>query len=137
MFKTTDVVNVWHVRMPPIPWKIGKALCERVSLISKLEAALPYRAIWLSDWTSDEQQGWRILTLGEQLSSLDDDLKNGAWALFFFGDQPDRERLSELVPSDPPNATAAIQSVRTLGASAAVWSWYDNYEWLVVLPTEI
>jgi hypothetical protein len=133
----TDVVNVWHVRVPSMPWKIERSLQERVSLVSKLEASLPYRAIWLSDWTSDEQQGWRILTRDERLSSLDDELKNGAWALFFFEDQPDSEKLLELVPSEPPDATAAIQSVRKLGASAAIWSWYDNYEWLVVLPTAI
>lgn len=135
--KATDVANVWHVRMPSMPWKIEKALRERVSLVSKLETALPHRAIWLSDWTSDEHQGWRVLTRDEQLSSLDDELKDGAWALFFFGDRPDSEKLLELVPNEPPNATAAIQSVRKLGASAAIWSWYDNYEWLVVLPTAI
>jgi hypothetical protein len=121
--------------MPSMPWKIRKALSERASLLSKLEAALPYRAIWLSDWTNDEQHGWKILTRDEQLSSLEDDLTNGAWSLFFFGDQPDSERLSESIPIDPPSATAAIQSVRTLGASAAIWSWYDNYEWLVVVPS--
>lgn len=135
--QATDAANVWQVRMPSMPWKIERALRERASLVSKLETLLPYRAIWLSDWTSDEQQGWKILTRDEQLSALDDDLKNGAWALFFFEDRPDSQRLLEPVPSEPPNAAAAIQSVRKLGASAAIWSWYDNYEWLVVLPTAI
>jgi hypothetical protein len=133
----TEVANVWQLRVPSMPWKIEKALHERESLVAKLETSFPYRAIWLSDWASGEQQGWRILTGDEQLSALDDDLKNGAWALFFFEDPPVGEKLGELVPSEPPNATVAIQSVRKLGARAGIWSWYDNYEWFVVLPRAI
>ena len=130
----TDESNVWNVRVPSAPWKVKRALLERASLVSKLEATLPYRAIWLSDWASDEHQGWKLLACGEQLSSLDDELRDGAWALFFFEGRPEGEKLLELLPVHPSNATAAIKSVQKLRASAAIWSWYDNYEWLVVLP---
>lgn len=135
MAAATDTENVWRIRVPSMPWKVQGALLERASLISKLEATFPHRAIWLSDWASDGKQGWRILASHEHLSSLDEELKNGAWALFFYGGHPELGKLAGQVPSDPPNATAAIQSVKELGASAAIWSWYDNYEWLLVLPT--
>jgi hypothetical protein len=132
--EVTDVNNVWNVRMPLLPWKNRKALRERISLVSKLELALPYRVIWFSEWASDEHQGWKVLTNDELLSSIDDELINGAWALFFFRFQPDTEKLLMLVPDDPSNASSAMQTVRSIGASAAIWSWYDNYEWMVVLP---
>jgi hypothetical protein len=137
VFKATDVLNVWNIRMPLLPWKNGNALRERVSLVSKLEATFSHRAIWLSEWTSDEYQGWKVLTSDERLSSLDDDLEleQGMWALFFFQDQPDIKKLQDIVPNEPSNATFANQAVRNIGACAAIWSWYDNGEWLVVLPS--
>jgi hypothetical protein len=133
----TDVGNVWEVRLPSLPWKVGTALRERASLVLMLETAFPSRAIWLSDWASDEQPGWRILGREDQLSSLDEEMRSGAWALFFFAERPSLDELLKTVPKDPPTAVDASHSVQALGASAAIWSWYDNSEWTLVLPSKL
>lgn len=132
--KSTDVANVVHVCLPSLPWQMQEALRERETLLAKLESAFPSRALWLSDWASDDESGWRILARDVSVSSLKDDLTNGAWALFLFERDPDLQSLQQQVPAEPRDAHAALRVLRDLGAAVGLWSWYDNYEWLLVVP---
>jgi hypothetical protein len=115
------------------PWKLGSAEKERLSIVRKLDSALPYRALWLSDWASTDRPGWRLLTQEESLSTFDDDLQKGAWVLFFFDHDPGAI-FDELIPTEPVDAADAARVLCGLGVDAAIWSWYDDNEWLVALP---
>ena len=132
--KATDVSNIWRVALPLQPWKFGSAEHERQSIVEKLGSALPYRALWLSDWATDDRPGWRLLARDESLLSLNDELTKGAWVLFFFENDPAATFDTTLVPTEPADAAAAAQLLRNLGVAAAIWSWYDDNEWLVAVP---
>lgn len=131
--EATDVPNVWRVSLPARPWKFSSAEQERQSITEKLSAALPYRALWLSDWASDERPGWHILARDESLTAWDHELGKGAWVLFFFEHAPGNV-LDALVPVEPISPVDAVRQVRDLRGAAAIWSWYDDAEWLVVFP---
>ncbi|MGE0386812.1 MAG: hypothetical protein AB7Q97_18965 [Gammaproteobacteria bacterium] len=130
----TTVSNVWRVLLPLQPWRFENAQLERQSIVGKLSTALPYRALWLSDWANENAAGWCFLTRNQTLSSLADDLANGAWALFFFDHDPTSSFDTTLIPAEPTDATVAMDVLRNLRASAAIWSWYDDNDWLVVMP---
>jgi hypothetical protein len=129
----TDVTNVWRISLPLQPWKFSDAEQERQSIVGKLSSAFPYRALWLSDWASYDRPGWRLLARDEMLSLLDDELSKGAWVLFFFEHDPGAI-FDALIPAEPGDAADAARIIRDLGVAAAIWSWYDDNEWLVVLP---
>jgi hypothetical protein len=131
--QATDVPSVWRISLPSQPWKSSGAEHERQVMVEKLSLALPYRALWLSDWASYDRPGWRLLARNESLSSLDDDLSSGAWVLFFFEHDPGAVFYA-LIPVEPADPADAARLVRRVGAAAAIWSWYDDNEWLVVLP---
>lgn len=132
--EATDVPNVWRISLPARPWKFSSAEQERQSMVEKLSAALPYRALWLSDWASNDHSGWRLLARDESLTAWDDELSKGAWVLFLFEHAPGNV-LDALIPSEPASPVDAVRQVRNLGGAAAIWSWYDDTEWLVVLPS--
>ena len=129
--EATDIPNVWRISLPA--WKFSSAEQERQSMTEKLSAALPYRALWLSDWASDEHPGWHTLARDESLTAWDDELGKGAWVLFFFEHDPGNV-LDALVPAEPASPVDAVRQVRDHGGAAAIWSWYDDTEWLVVFP---
>lgn len=130
--QSTDVSNVWNVSLPTQPWKFNSAVQERQSIVISLTANLPWRALWLSDWASEDSQGWRLFAYNEQLSPLDDEFSNGAWVLFFFETDPCSSFDISLKPTWPANANAAARTLHDFGADAAIWSWYDDNEWLIV-----
>lgn len=53
--------------------------------------------------------------------------------LFFFEHDPGNV-LDALVPAEPASRVDAVRKVRDLGGAEAIWSWYDNTDWLVVFP---
>ena len=128
----TNDASAWRVALPLQPWKFSKAEQERQAVVQKLRLAFPHMVLRISDWASDEWSGWRLLSSDESLSTWEDELENGAWALFFFEQKPSAI-LNDLMPVEPTDATDAVNVVRNLGAAAAIWSWYDDNEWLVVL----
>jgi hypothetical protein len=79
-----------------------------------------------------ETAGWRLLARNESLSAVGDELRNGAWVLFFFEHDPGGV-IDTPAPTEPANAADAARVVRDFGVAAAIWSWYDDNEWLVVL----
>ena len=135
--RSTGFANVWHVRLPSTPWRMKDALQERASLLTKLEGAFPYRALWLSDWATDDGPGWRLLAGDAMLSVFDNEITNGAWALFFFERSPELATLEQHAPTEPANYGVAVQALQHLGAMAGIWSWYDNSEWLLVAPAAV
>jgi hypothetical protein len=133
--KATSVPNVWRISLPVFPWKLSLAEQERQFMVKKLSAVLPYRALWFSDWASDERPGWHFLACNESMKAWDNVFNNGAWVLFFFEHAPGKI-LDTLIPTEPTNLTAAAHQIHDLGVSAAIWSWYDDIEWLVVFPSK-
>jgi hypothetical protein len=133
--KATTVPDVQRVRLPRLPWRIKAALREREALTATLEAEFPFRALWLSDWASDDAPGWRVLAPDVSLSSFEEEFENGAWALFFFRQSPDLPSLETHLQVEPADACAAVQVLRELGALGAIWSWYDNCDWLIAVPS--
>lgn len=129
----TEVANVWRVSLPTKPWKFGNAEQERDSLVTRLSEAFPYRALWLSDWASEDSPGWKLLDRNASLSSLVDELSKGGWVLFFFDRNPSASLDATFVPAEPADAAAAIGALRDFGATAAIWSWYDDNEWLIAI----
>ncbi len=128
----TEVPNVWRISLPRQPWKFDDAEQERQSILTKLSLAFPHRALWLSDWASDDRIGWHLLAYDESLSSWETELDKGAWVVMFFGHNPDAS-FSTIVPAEPGDAADASRIVHELGAAAAIWSWYDDNEWLMAL----
>jgi hypothetical protein len=133
--KATSVPNVWYISLPVSPWKLSLAEQERQFMVKKLSAALPYRALWFSDWASDEHPGWHLLACNESMTARDNAFSNGAWVLFFFEHAPGNI-LDALIPTEPTSPIAAAHQIHGLGVSAAIWSWYDDIEWLVALPSK-
>jgi hypothetical protein len=54
---------------------------------------------------------------------------------FFFRDTPD-VAFQSMTPKEPENNIEAKRKVRSIGADAGIWSWYDNLEWLLALPSD-
>jgi len=129
----TNVPSVWRVRMPLWPWKHRDAELERVLLVERLRATFPYQALWLSDWAGDDRRGWHFLDQDEPLASWDDELGMGAWVLFFFERHPGAIS-SAWRPTDVGIPSSIASDTHQLNAAASIWSWYDDVEWLVVLP---
>jgi hypothetical protein len=131
----TNVANVWRASMPSQPWRFDGAEKERTSIVENLREAFVWQKLWLSDWASKERQGWFDTSSDESLSSVKDELSKGAWAWFFFDHNPGESFDSGFVPAEPADAISALRAVGNLGAAAAIWSWYDDNDWLVVLPS--
>jgi len=135
--RTTEVANVWRISLLTRPWRFESARQERQSLVEKLSADLPLRVLWLSPWTSEDRPGWRSLADGESLSSLNEELARGAWVLLFFARDPGAAFDAALVPTVPADAASAAHALRRFGADAAIWSWYDDNEWLVAVSSRV
>ena len=129
----TDVPNAWRVRLPRRPWVIRRAERERDGLLAKLTTAHPHRALWLSDWASDERHGWRPLNVHQSLAPYEHELSKGAWVLFFFDDERRPPLDAALPPGEPADPSAATRTLEDVGGAAGIWSWYDDTEWLLVL----
>ena len=134
--RATEAANVWRVLLPAQPWRFDSAEQERQALVAKLSADLPFRILWLSDWASDDRPGWQRLAEGESLSSLNDELARGAWALFFFERDPGTSFDAASAPTAPADAASAVHALHRFGADAAIWSWYDDNEWLVAISSQ-
>jgi hypothetical protein len=134
--QATSVPSIWRVSLPLQPWEFSSAERERQSMVGRLSAVFPYRALWLSDWASDEHARWHLLARDESLSLFDSELASGAWVLFFFDHDPGATFDTALVPMEPVNAAAVVQLLHGLGVTAAIWSWYDDNEWLVAVPAD-
>lgn len=132
----TEAPSSWRLSLPLQPWRSGDAERERMSIVDRLSSELPYRALWTSDWANDDPLRWRILGVAEPLSALAEELDKGAWVLLFFRDDPGAP-IGKPVPAAPADAVSAARIVRDLGAAAAIWSWYDDNEWLVTVPDEL
>jgi hypothetical protein len=132
----TEVPSSWRLSLPRQPWRSSAAERERMSVVDRLDSVFPYRALWTSDWANDDPLRWRILAVGEPLASLAEDLDQGAWVLLFFRHDPGA-LIGKPVPAAPADAISAARIVRDLGAAAAIWSWYDDNEWLVTISDEL
>lgn len=128
--RLTELPTVWTISMPAQPWKFKRAEQERLLIVRKLGSAAPFRALWRSNWTSETRSGWSLATDSESELSTDEELSNGAWALFFFRNDP-ASTLESLVPTVPASAADALQAIHDCGAIAAIWSWYDDREWTI------
>lgn len=128
----TTVQGVWLIALPGFPWQYGKAEEERNMIVTKLSETLPFRALWMSDWASEERPGWRIPGVRESISSIagEDELSNGGWALLFFDHDPGELVMHGLscVPDGPQLARRMLED---LSAGALISSWYDDKEWLL------
>jgi hypothetical protein len=117
-------------------WKTG-AERERLALIEELTAAFPMRAIGLSDWTTSDDSRSILLAPDQPLYWDEYQLKNGGWVLFFLDESssmtPD---LTTVVAKDPIDAKSALETLRKVGARAAIWSWYDDCEWLLAIDRQ-
>lgn len=133
--RATEAAGVWRIVLPARPWRFAGAQRERQSLVETLSADLPFRVLWLSPWASEERAGWRHLAAGEPFSSLEGELAGGAWAALFFERDPGASFDAALVPAFPADAAAAAQALLRFGADAAIWSWYDDKEWLVAVSS--
>ena len=129
----TEVNHAWILRLPTFSMNSDAALRERGLLLSQLETAYPSRALWLSGWSGDDRLGWKLVTKESPLSAYQGDLDPGAWALFFFDGEPSLPILEQHQPQSPSNAVAALQTIAQFSAKAAIWSWYDDNEWLVAI----
>jgi hypothetical protein len=127
----TDLPCVMHVRMPILPWQKEDAFRERNALLTYLKSKFLSQALWLSDWANDDEPKWHILNSKSTTPSFDEEVANGAWAIFFFQKIPSHLILSSYLPSEPSDANAARKILADLGAIVGIWSWYDNYEWLL------
>jgi hypothetical protein len=123
--QATEAANVWRVSLPMRPWRFDSAERERQS-----------RVLWLSDWASEDRPGWRYLAEGELLWPPNEELASGAWVLFFFERDPGASFDAAPVPTLPADAASAAHALRRFGADAAIWSWYDDNEWLIAVKKD-
>lgn len=131
----TEVEGVWDLRMPRLPWKAGAAERERRQLLSELGHTFPYRALFLSDPMEGGSPRWQDLDREDDLSGWESDLARGAWVLVFSQSKPSND-LSNVSPTLPNDNATALEVVRSLGVNVAIWSWFDDNEWLLVAPYE-
>lgn len=129
--RPADVDGVWTVRLPKLPWKMASAEQQQRSIIKTLGNDHPNWALFLSD--ADSDSGWHLLAGSDDLSRWEEKLARGAWALFFFRDPPNKS-LDTVLPASPDTPAAAVAFARSLGAGAAIWSWFDDIEWLLAVP---
>ena len=134
--KKSDLLRVWDIRKPFIPWNVNKALNEFNNLVLNFENFFPYQATWLCDQAINNQNGWSLFSKSDSITTDEDSFKSGGWATFFFKESPKIESLSKITPIYPRKAKDALQIVCSIQAEAAIWSWYDNREWTVVFPNE-
>jgi hypothetical protein len=128
----TDTADVWQVRLPTWPWQYPRAEHEREALVERLAEAAPVRRLWLSDSPDDSHGQWLALAPDQTLkdgggSGLD----YGDWLLLFFAAEPTPESLVP-APGYPKTPADARARLAEYGAAAAIWSWLDDAEWLVV-----
>jgi hypothetical protein len=88
-----------------------------------------FNALWVTDWVSAYAEGWHILSVQNVLPALEQ-LNEGGWMLVLFNAEPTVSLPSlECVPSEPQEA---INFVDSMSAGAAIFSWHDDLEWIVV-----
>jgi hypothetical protein len=132
--EATEAAGVWHVRLPTWPWQYGRAEEEREALVRRLTDRAPIRRLWLSDSTDDSHGQWLVLATDQALGDVGSGLEYGDWLLLFFERDPDPGALG-LAPVQPKSPAAAVERLTAYGASAAIWSWLDDAEWLVAHRT--
>jgi hypothetical protein len=135
--RESDVPGVWFVSLPMRPWKRAAAEAELGLMIDRLASALPARALWLSDWASDDKAGWHLLSAEAPWKAFERDLSQGAWALFFFGSASAANSVFSVRPAQPRSAAAAVKALQDLRAGAGIWSWMDDTEWLVAVSSSL
>jgi hypothetical protein len=134
--RQATIPNVWHISRPLR--RFARADAQRAALLSKFASVVPHTMLWLSDWAIDDGPTWRSLTRIDALSELEEELNLGGWALFFFASASAAAAAQETAPvpvaNDPQEASRVLQQLR---AEVAIWSWYDDRDWLIaVAPSE-
>lgn len=132
--EATAVAGVWHVRLPKWPWQYGRADEEREALVRRLTDRAPIRRLWLSDSIDDSHGQWQPLPPDRALAAVGSGLEYGDWLLLFFERDPDPDVLGG-APVHPETPGDAVERLALYGASAAIWSWLDDAEWLVAHRT--
>src|SRR4051812_29242780 len=85
--KGSGIAGVWQISLPTLTWKQEKAERERNTFLHKLVEKFPFCSLWISDWASEQAEGWHSLDGSSLLSRLEQ-LNEGGWALFFFETSP-------------------------------------------------
>jgi hypothetical protein len=129
----TDVEGVWNLRMPRLPWKAGAAERERRQFLTELEHTFPHRALFLSDPADGGSPRWQIIDREDDLSRWESDFAKGAWVLVFSQNKSSND-FANVTPTMPSDYATALEVVRSLGVDVAIWSWFDDNEWLLVAP---
>ena len=129
-----NVAGVWHVRLPRWPWQYARAEAEREALVDRMTAQAPIRRLWLSDSADDTHGQWQALAADQPLSDMGSGLAYGDWLLLFFERDPEPGALAP-APAYPKTPAAALEKLAEYRAAAAIWSWLDDAEWLVVVRT--
>jgi hypothetical protein len=130
--RSSDVAGVWYVRLPTWPWQYARADEEREALVGRLTDRAPCRRLWLSDSPDDTHGQWQVLSPDQALSAVGSGLDYGDWVVLFFERAPDDSSLPP-APSYPKTPAGARETLVEYGAAAAIWSWLDDAEWLVVV----
>jgi hypothetical protein len=132
----TDTADVWQVRLPTWPWQYARAEEEREALVDRIAEHAPVRRLWLSDSADDSHGQWLTLAPEQTLAGAGGSgLAYGDWLLLFFPAEPKPESLVP-APGYPKTPAEALQRLQAYGASAAIWSWLDDAEWLVAVAPE-
>ena len=136
--RNTTHSNVFDVRFARLflRRKVTEQDAGQLQLIRELQEHYPLVFFWSKDHDEHELAAlgmphassggarvWRI-----QNDRLPD-LSAGGWALFFMrGDLTQPLSVPGFLPTEPAQTVALLA---TVGAGAAILSWYDNMEWLV------
>jgi hypothetical protein len=126
----TGTSGVWNVALSRWPWQVAQSEASRQALIDRLAARAPFRQLWQSDSPEDDQGRWLPVAPAQTLASVGKGIAYGAWVLLFFehdGADPGPP------PAYPKNPLAARDALQVYGAAAAIWSWFDDVEWLVAV----
>jgi hypothetical protein len=112
------------------PWEVAQGEASRQALIDRLAERAPFRLLWQSDSPEDDQGRWLSVASGQRLASVGKGVDYGAWVLLFF----ERDGAEPGPPAAYPKTPhAALETLEIYGATAAIWSWFDDVEWLVAV----
>lgn len=127
----SHLADVWRVSTLSAPWNHHKGSSEQQKIVSAIIGQASYRAIWTRSLHAENGDGWLFSDFRTNFDVEGEGLKEGEWAAFFSRHAFVPSVVKVVVPTYPSSAEGALKSVQDLNACCAIWSWYDDTEWLI------
>lgn len=104
---------------------------DREKFYAAIAAKYPIVRLFKSDWITAGPPEILRLHCDEYSKIGDVDLSLGGWLMTFCSTE--NETLAVPFHAFPMDSNEALRALAELNCAVAIWSWYDNNEWFVVV----